>query len=345
MIKQFLQRTLSLAAVAVFAANAIAAPSPIWPDSTVPVPVEASQPWLQTLRNIWHAELFNVGDSTIRLNQIVIALLVLILGTWLSRRFSIIVGHRFMRFDRIDRHGAAAIQKILFYILVSIIAMIALPIAGIPMTAFTVVGGALAIGVGFGAQNLFNNLISGLIIMTEKPIRLGDIVEVGENRGRVEDIGNRCTRIRRFDGVDVMVPNSYFLENPVVNWTLGDTDIRAAVTVGVAYGSPTRKIAELVQQAVQTQENVIKEKGISVLFNDFGDNALMFEVLFWTNISQPMDLRHLQSNVRYGIDELFREANITIAYPQRDVHLDSLKPVEVRIVGNAATTTPKNATA
>lgn len=284
------------------------------------------------IRRLWHIELFNAGDSPVHLNQLVIAILVAIFGIWIAKRITRIAQARLIRLTNLDRNAAAAIQKILFYLLVAIVVMIALPIAGIPITIFTVIGGALAIGVGFGAQNLFNNLISGLIIMTEQPVRLGDIVEVGDMRGKVEDIGNRCTRIRRFDGVDVLVPNSHFLENPVVNWTLFDADVRTSVTVGVAYGTDTKMVASLIRKAVEAEPYVNLSRDITVLFNDFGDNALAFEVLFWTTVGGPVSLRELQSNVRFRIDEYFREANITIAFPQRDVHLDTLRPLQVSIV-------------
>lgn len=286
----------------------------------------------QLIQDVWHAQLFHAGDTTIHLNQIIIAMLVAVIGIWISRRVTNTVRRRLTNVSRLDRNAALAIQKIVFYTLVVVVVMIALPIAGIPITIFTVLGGAIAIGVGFGAQNLFNNLISGIIIMTEQPIRLGDVVEVGENQGRIEEIGNRCTRLRRFDGIDVLIPNSHFLENEVVNWTLHDMDIRGTVTVGVAYGSPTRLVEKLIHQAVNEHEKVSKDRDIVVLFTNFGDDALTFESFFWTNMTRPLDRRRLESDVRFRIDELFRENDITIAFPQRDVHLDSEQPLRVQMV-------------
>lgn len=287
---------------------------------------------MQVLRDLWHAELFTAGDAPVHLNQLIIAFLVAVMGILVARRLTIAAQRRLTQFTTIDRNAAAAIQKIIFYLLVGIVIMIALPIAGIPITIFAVMGGALAIGVGFGAQNLFSNLIAGLMIMSEKPIRLGDVVEVGDMRGKIEDIGSRSTRIRRFDGIDVLVPNSHFIQNPVVNWTLSDADVRGSVTVGVAYGSDTKLVASLIRQAAEEEAEVLKEPEISVFFTDFGDNALMFELYFWCNISRPVSLRQIQSNLRFRIDELFREAGISIAFPQRDVHLDTLRPLQVSLV-------------
>lgn len=291
------------------------------------------EPFVEGLSRLWHAELFVAGDSPVHLNQIIIALMVAVVGMWLARRITGLAQRRLTQFTMIDRNAAAAIQKIIFYVLVAIVLMVALPIAGIPITIFAVLGGAVAIGVGFGAQNLFSNLIAGLMIMTERPIRLGDIVEVQDMQGKVEDIGSRATRIRRFDGIDVLVPNSYFIQNPVVNWTLSDDDVRVNVTVGVSYGSDTRLVARLIRQAIEEEPDVIKDtRPIMVLFSEFGDDALEFEARFWSSLGKPTTLLELRSNVRYRIDELFREAGIVIAFPQRDIHLDTLRPLQIEMV-------------
>jgi small-conductance mechanosensitive channel len=282
------------------------------------------------LLTIWNAELFSASGSPIKLNQIVLALLIILIGVWVSKRISRLVQARLSRIQRIDSHAAGVIQSIVFNTLVVIIVLAAMPIAGIPTTIFTVLGGAVAIGVGFGAQNLFNNLISGLIIMIERPIRLGDIVEVGDHEGIIEAINNRCTYIRRSDGVDLLVPNSHFLEQPVVNWTLSDRDVRGSVSV--AYGSPTDLVAKLLRQCLDEHSKVHERPEPVVLFTEFGDNALVFEAYFWAKIAKPMDLKRIQSDIRFRFDELSREANIVIAFPQRDVHLDTLRPLEVRVL-------------
>jgi len=289
--------------------------------------------WSGAAEAFWNARLFNAGDTAVHINQLIIALLVLIIGMMIARRIARIARGRLIRFKRVDAHAAALIQRLLYYLLVTIVVLIALPIAGIPITIFTVLGGAVAIGVGFGAQNLFNNLISSLIIMVEKPIRIGDIIEIGGvDEGRVEDIGNRCTRIRRSDGMDVLIPNSHFLENPVVNWTLFDIHVRGSVDVGVAYGSPTEQVRDLIMQAASEHPKVLKSPQPIVLFESFGDNSLAFKLMFWADITAPMQLRIICSDLRYRIDGLFREADITISFPQRDVHLDSLAPIEVKMV-------------
>ncbi len=283
-------------------------------------------------RQVWNMELFSSSGNPVQLSQIVVAFAVLVVGILIGRHLAGALGRRLEKSGRFNRGTAYLLQRLTFYLLVVLITLVALPIAGIPVTVFTVMGGAVAIGVGFGAQNLFNNLISGIIIMIEQPIRVGDIVEVHGGQGRVEEISNRCVRVRRSDGIDVLIPNSYFLEQPVVNWTHSDVDIRGELVVGVAYGSPTEQVRDLMMQAAGEHEEIRKNPPPIVLYEEFGENSLNFRLLFWTPVSRPMDLRRIRSDLHYRIDNLFRAAGITIAFPQRDLHLDTLKPLDIKLV-------------
>jgi small-conductance mechanosensitive channel len=289
-----------------------------------------NQIW-EVLKTVWHFELFKSGDTTIYFNQIFVALVVVFVGFIVSKWLSRALGRRLAKMSKLNQNTMHVLQRLFYLIFVVIIVLIALPIAGIPITVFTVLGGAVAIGVGFGVQNLFNNLISGLILMIEKPIRIGDILDLGDSQGKVEDIGNRCVRMRRGDGVDVLIPNSHFLEQQVVNWTLSDSDLRGEVTVGVAYGSDTRKVHDLMLTAAKEQPKIHSTPEPFILFEDFGDNALAFRLYYWSAVDRPMDLDRINSAIRFRVDELFREADITISFPQRDVHLDTLSPLEIKI--------------
>jgi len=207
----------------------------------------------------------------------------------------------------------------------------ALGMLRIPVTALAFVSGAVAIGIGFGAQNIINNLISGWILMSERPVRIGDFVELdADNRGTVETIGNRSTRIRRFDGVHLLVPNSQMLERMVINWTLVDRKFRTSVRVGVMYGSPVRLVEKLLHQAAAQHVDTLADPAPVVVFEDFGDNALIFDVFFWCEAHAERDLRTIRSDIRFRIDELCREHDIVIAFPQRDVHLYAKTPIEIR---------------
>lgn len=283
---------------------------------------------------IWNLKLFNAAGTDIEVSQIVIALLVLIIGLLFSKRVARMAYRRVARHKRLEGSVAFVVQKLVYYALMLISVFIALPVAGIPITIFALLGGALAIGVGFGAQNLCNNLISGFILLLERPIRLRDTVEINGMVGSVEEIGSRSTRVRRGDGIDVLVPNSFFLENPIINWTLTDAAVRGRIEVGVAYGSDTALFSKLFLQAMRELDKIHHAPEPEVLFESFGDNALVFAGYCFMTARSPVDRIRIESLVRFRVDDLCREHGISIAFPQRDVHLDTIKPLEVKVVSS-----------
>ena len=167
--------------------------------------------------------------------------------------------------------------------------------------------------------------------MAERSVRIDDFIEMVNWRGTVERIGNRSTRIRRIDGVHLMVPNSQLLERTVVNWTLVDRAIRSTVRVGVAYGSPIRQVSDLLLQAVRDQPEVKPEPAPSVVFEDFGDSALVFDAYLWCDLTDGKPLFEVRSEIRLRIADLFEAHGIVVAFPQRDVHLDASAPLQVQI--------------
>ena len=214
------------------------------------------------------------------------------------------------------------INRVIQILVLVVVVITTLDILEVPLTAFAFVSGAVAIGVGFGAQTIINNFISGWILMWERPIRIGDTLEVNDARGRVEAINTRSTRIRRVDGVHMLVPNSQLLENTVINWNLVNTETRTSVKVGVAYGSSVRDVERLIYEAVDKLEGVLTSPAPAVMFDDFGDNALNFEVYYWLNASSEMERRKSRSDCRFLISDAFEKAGIVIAFPQRDIHID-----------------------
>lgn len=284
-----------------------------------------------SFREIWQFPLINLSDGTqLSLSQLVMALIFLLAGMFVLRRLERLVARQ------LERRGLApnavlTARRATFYALLVVLVITTLGILNIPITAMAFATGALAIGVGFGAQAIINNFISGWILMTERPVRIGDFIEVDGSNGTVEIIGNRSTRIRRTDGVHLLVPNSQMLERTVVNWTLVDDRIRTSVSVGVAYGSPVREVERLLQQAMAEHPAILREPAPVVVFEEFGDNALLFDSYFWVEVRSVMELRRIRSDMRFRIDELFREQGIVIAFPQRDIHFDRGQPLEIRL--------------
>jgi small-conductance mechanosensitive channel len=252
---------------------------------------------------------------------------ILIVPTWLLFSFTVtkfFIGSvaSKLKNKKKDPNVIQVIERGLFIVATVVIFLTTLSLLKIPITAFAFLSGAIAIGFGFGAQNIINNFISGWILIGEKPIRIGDFLEVENTKGIVEEINTRSTRIRRVDGVHLLVPNSKLLENTVINWTLRDHMVRGAVSVGVAYGSPCKQVSELIMQATKDQPEVLQDPKTVVFFQEFGDNALIFEVYFWINSQVEGGLRSVASNIRFRLDELLAQNNIVIAYPQRDIHID-----------------------
>jgi small-conductance mechanosensitive channel len=280
-------------------------------------------------RNSWGYEILVVEGNAITLGKVLTAALFLILGTWVSRRLSRLLAQHILKRFEIDEGVVAALQTLTFYVLFLAFFLWALRLVNIPLTVFTFLGGAVAIGVGFGSQNIINNFMSGLILMAERPVKVGDLVDLDGTSGRVEFIGARSTRIRSGNNTHIIVPNSTLLESNVLNWTLSDHIIRTQMDVGVAYGSDVVEVQKQIEQAVSECECILEHPAPEILFLDFAADALLFRTMFWIQVNQPLDQDRASSRLRFRIDELFREAKISIAFPQRDIHLN--QPLEVRM--------------
>jgi small-conductance mechanosensitive channel len=285
-----------------------------------------------TFSEIWSTTLFTMpGGYSLTVSQIVLILLML-LGGYLASRVSAYLLHRKLAGSKLRPDVIHALSRIVFWSILVAVVLVILGLLHIPLTAFAFITGGVAIGIGFGAQNIINNFISGWILMTERPIRIDDFIEIDGMLGVVERIGNRSTRIRRTDGVHLLVPNSMLLERTVVNWTLIDHAIRSTIRVGVAYGSPVRQVANLILQAVTVEAATKDSPKPIVVFDDFGDSALIFEAYFWCDVTSERELRQVRSDIRLRITDLFAEHGIVIAFPQQDVHLAAQSPVPVRVV-------------
>ena len=274
------------------------------------------------------------SGQAISVGQIISVLALLVGGYFASRFVGYLLGRRLSR-TRLRPDVVHTLKRVAFFTILVLVVVTALGLLGIPLTAFAFATGAIAIGIGFGAQNIINNFISGWILMAERPIRIGDYIEFDTWHGTVESVGNRSTRIRRTDGVHLLVPNSQLLERTVVNWTLVDQEIRTTVRVGVEYGSPVRQVSELILQAVTEPDLVKKKPSPNVVFEDFGDNSLVFDAYFWCDVTGDKLLREIRSDIRFRICDLFAENEIVVAFPQRDVHLDARKPLEIRVMPGA----------
>jgi small-conductance mechanosensitive channel len=291
---------------------------------------------MEKLNSIWNYTLLTLSNGdAITFGQAFFALLFLLLALTLGRFLTRLLARQLQR-GRVDPNAVQTIVRLFFWTFTVLVFITTMGMLQIPITHLAFISGAVAIGIGFGAQNIINNLISSWILMSEKPVRIGDFIEIDQHMGVVERIGNRSTRIRRVDGVHVLVPNSQMLERVVINWTLVDLQIRTTVRVGVAYGSPVQRVAELILEAAAGNSRVLADPGPKVAFEDFGDSALIFDLYFWCEVGTAGGLREIRSDIRFSIDRLFHEHGIVIAFPQRDVHFDASRPLEIRLGKPAA---------
>ncbi|WP_354625276.1 mechanosensitive ion channel domain-containing protein [Psychromonas sp. MME2] len=269
----------------------------------------------------FNLNVITIGNQPITVGNVLIIPAFIVFGLWFTKFMVKFITKR-LASRNTDPNVIHLLQRLFYVLAIVILVITTLDMINVPITAFAFLSGAIAIGFGFGAQNIINNFISGWILIWEKPIRIRDFLEVDGAKGTVEEINTRSTKIRRIDGVHMLIPNSKLLENTVINWTLVDQLVRTSVRIGVAYGSSARQVADLILQAAKEQPEVLKDSPPIVSFEDFGDNALIFEVNFWINSNVEGGLRIVRSNIRFRIDELFSENNIVIAFPQRDVHID-----------------------
>ncbi len=259
--------------------------------------------------------------SSINLWQLLLALLFVIIAWLVSRYIAKFIGRKVLKMMNVSDDNVVVVQRLVFFIMLGIIIVTVLSFLKVPLTAFAFISGAVAIGIGFGAKNVMDNFISGWILMSERPVRINDVVEMEGQLGRIIQVGNRSTIIRRIDGAHMVIPNSTLLQSNLINWTLLDQNIRSVVKVGVAYGSDIEKVKEIAMDIMNEHPEILDDPEPEVVFEDFGDSSLVFDLWYWASLGSIRGLRAIRSDVRFEIDKRLKENNIVIAFPQRDVHL------------------------
>ena len=268
---------------------------------------------------------FDIGSFRIVPGRILWALLifgtVIILSGWMRSQLE----NNWLKMTTMGQGARDALVTIMGYILFLIAIMAGLSAAGFDFGNVAIIAGALSVGIGFGLQNIVNNFVSGLILLFERPIRKGDWIEVGGTEGYVKDIHIRSTKIQTFDRSDVIVPNSELISNQVTNWMLSSKSGRAIVPVGVAYGTDTEKVRDILMSIAEDNDQVVKVGAMPkpvVLFREFGDSSLNFELrVFLHNVDSRLSV---VSDLNFAIDKAFREEGIEIPFPQRDLHVKSM---------------------
>jgi len=274
---------------------------------------------------IWKTPLFTLSDpvyvngqliqraSSVTLGMLVTALAILLVGGILSAAFSRWLRARLSRRLDLDPTTGAIVQKFTNYTLLFLVSLVALSAVQIPLTIFALLGGAAAIAVGFGAQQLVNNLISGLILLFERPIRIGDLIEVGTFSGTVTSIGSRCCQLHRDDGVEILIPNSIILQGTVVNHTLRDPATRLTFLVSVASGAPIESALQILRDTAATHPAVLSKRGINAHVQDICSEGAKLQLTYWIDTTDPATIDQVQSDLRLATLHRFQTVGISLA--------------------------------
>lgn len=291
---------------------------------------------MDSLRNIWDkiidfltkvgeiftTNLFNLGDSKITLGTILYFLISFVILTFLAKRFRNLLVNKILVKANMEKGARNSIGLITRVMIMFIGSIFIIQSAGIDMSSLSLLAGALGVGIGFGLQNITDNFISGIIILFEKPIKVGDRIVVGDTEGDVINISVRATTILTNENVSIIVPNSEFISSRVINWSHNDRNIRFDIPVGVSYKEDPEAVREVLMKVAEENEHVLKHPLPHVFFDEFGDSSLNFTLAIWTSTHTDKP-RRLKTELYFSIFEKFKEKGIEIPFPQRDVHIKS----------------------
>ncbi|WP_435263989.1 mechanosensitive ion channel family protein [Tenacibaculum sp. nBUS_03] len=271
---------------------------------------------MKELNNILNYSFKFNDEISISVKAILVLILVLVIASILLKLFKKLV---VKRLRQEDKNKFDTVFSFVSWLLYSTIFLTTLSASGVNVTAIFAASAALLIGVGLALQTFFQDIISGIFIIVDQSVHVGDIIELDNKIGRIEEIKLRTTRAVTIDNKVLIIPNHKYLTSSLYNWTQNGTTTRESVKVGVAYGSDLELVKKLLLQAANEHPNILANPEPLVLFTDFGDNSLDFKLVFTLNDSFMASIP--QSDVRFKIDKLFREHNISIPFPQRDVHI------------------------
>ncbi len=280
---------------------------------------------LQTIKQfcvkVWNTELF--GSVTI--GSILLLLILFASVIIIERIVQKQLIRRFLSRTKLQPSLQFGLSRIIGYTLIAVGFYVAFQLVGVDLSSLAIIAASLGVGIGFGLQNIINNLVSGIIILAERPISIGDRIEVAGVAGRVTKIQLRSTTVVTNDNITMIVPNADFISNTVTNWSHGDPKVRIRVPVGVAYGSDLKLLQRLLLEAAAEHPKALRDPSPVVLFTEFGDSSLNFELGVWTQEMTATPI-HFTSEMNFIIDQKLRENDIEIPFPQRDLHVRSGLP-------------------
>ncbi|WP_142783311.1 mechanosensitive ion channel family protein [Changchengzhania lutea] len=277
--------------------------------------IKESSAW-EKIRSVLDQHYDFTEEISISVQDVLIVITVIFITTLLLRLVLRVLTRNLPKPDKVKFNVVFGYFQWLIYIIILLITLNSL---GVNVTAVFAASAALLIGIGLALQTLFQDIISGVFILIDQSVHVGDIIEIEGKVGRVEEIKLRTTRAVTIDNKVLVIPNHLYLENSLYNWTQNGTTTREAVSVGVAYGSDVQLVKKLLIQAASTHPDVIGSPEPTVVFTDFGESSLDFKIVF--TINDSFKAQFPKSDIRFEIDKLFRENNVSIPFPQRDLHI------------------------
>ncbi|MBN2000676.1 mechanosensitive ion channel family protein [candidate division KSB1 bacterium] len=268
-------------------------------------------------------KIFALGETTISPFSILKFTVIFVAFVWFSKYIARKLMVKILSRFQIESGLSYTLTRITEYILISVGAIVAFQNIGIDLSGLAVIFGLLSVGIGFGLQNISSNFISGLILLLERPVKVGDRVTVGDIEGDVEEINMRATTVRTINNISIIVPNSEFISNKVINWSHGDSKVRLDIEIGVSYNSNLKTVQDALLHVAQEADLVLNSPSPEVLLKNFGDSAWEMQLRVW--IKDPKKHHHVRSNIRCAIVEEFRKKKIEIPFPQRDLYIRSIK--------------------
>jgi small-conductance mechanosensitive channel len=288
--------------------------------------MEAFETILSEIGRIIEHPIVHVNQKPLTIMSIVLGIVILLIFVFVSKGLRKLLKKRLFDKYQLDEGIQLVILKLTHYLLIGLGVIIAVQSIGLNLTSLAVVFGLLSVGIGFGLQNVASNFVSGLIILFERPIKIGDRITIGDVWGDVVNISLRATLIRTVDNITIIVPNSEFISSQVTNWSHGDPKVRVHIPVGVAYGSDVPLVTKSLLEVAKNHPEVMKDPPPKVWFTKFGDSSLNFELLAWT--LDPKSRPDVISDLNKEIDQIFRKNKVEIPFPQRDLHVRSSVPIE-----------------
>ncbi len=278
------------------------------------------QKTLIDIKAFFDVHLFTIGDTSVTLWTLIYFALLTFLLFFITAKLKKWLVYKVLANSKIELGVRVAVGTIFRYLVLVLGLIVVMQTVGINLSTLTILAGALGVGIGFGLQNITNNFVSGIIILFERPIKVGDRIQVGDVYGDVVSISMRSTTVVTNDNISVIVPNSEFISSTVVNWSHTDRNVRFNIPVGVAYKEDPEKVKRILLEVADKEDGVLKNPNPDVLFEEFGDSSINFNLRIWTNnyITTPGILK---SRLYFEIFKKFREQNIEIPFPQRDLHI------------------------